>query len=368
MTNKMDNKIKDVREQLAKNITYNYIEELLTTILRRDTEDILGLYFLIRRIYSVFGLLELKEKYFVSEDEILEFYKFSKGVKHKKEKVISFMEKVGKENISLLYKVFSIMKEEDIKEYFQIEDHLLLLRELARDYETSLYLGLSGRFKQAIEVLRNSMELMLTIFVKEFIESKEKKYEKLYQKIKDWENFNWGLPPMQDLLEFVDDREEINQKVKLYLQFLREMFNSATHTRKSKILETRSFKHLQNPDIDAYFNEWFLLFVISLLLEYELFLAILKHRGLGNISNIFEKSIQRGNLVYGKRIEYFLVGCHDYYEVDDIQMGYFIDFDTGKGIGVYKIEDLTNDNNQIQRISEILKKRPLTIANHALRL
>lgn len=38
-------------------------------------------------------------------------------------------------------------------------------------------------------------------------------------------------------------------------------------------------------------------------------------------------------------------------------MGYFIDFDTGKGIGVYKIEDLTNDNNQIQRISEILKKR-----------
>lgn len=361
MTNKMDNKIKDiVREQLAKNITYNYIEELLTTILRRDTEDILGLYFLIRRIYSVFGLLELKEKYFVSEDEILEFYKFSKGVKHKKEKVISFMEKVGKENISLLYNVFSIIgKEKDIKEYFQIEDHLLLLRELARDYETSLYLGLSGRFKQAIEVLRNSMELMLTIFVKEFIESKEKKYEKLYQKIKDWENFNWGLPPMQDLLEFVDDREEINQKVKLYLQFLREMFNSATHTRKSKILETRSFKHLQNPDIDAYFNEWFLLFVISLLLEYELFLAILKHRGLGNISNIFEKSIQTGNLLYGKRIEYFLVGCHDYYEVDDIQMGYFIDFDTGKGIGVYKIEDLTNDNNQIQRISEILKKEAI---------
>ena len=35
------------------------------------------------------------------------------------------------------------------------------------------------------------------------------------------------------------------------------------------------------------------------------------------------------------------------------------DSDTGKGIGVYKIEDLTNDNNQIQRISEILKKEAI---------
>ena len=226
----IDKRIRKVtKEQFAKNFAYDYVKKALATLLHRDSKDILGLYFLIRRIYSVFGLLELKEKYLISEDEILEFYKFSKGIEHDKEKVISFMEKIGKENISLFYNIFSIIeRSNNIKEYFRIKDYLLLLRELARDYETSLYLGLSHRFKQAIEVLRNSMELMLTIFVKEFIEPE--KYGRLYQKIKDWEDSNWGLPSMKDILGFINERKEINQETKLYLQFLREMFNSATHT------------------------------------------------------------------------------------------------------------------------------------------
>lgn len=338
-----------IKRQFLNEFVHSYLNKSFTNITSKNTDDLTFMYFLIRRFYSMFGLLALQDEHMVFQDEIINFYKAARKENHDKDKAVSFIEKVGNETSMYFAKAFA--DTDDINIYFQTEDYFLFLREIVRDFESSIYLGLGGKYKQALQILRNTLELMLTIFAKKFINPVTDL--KLNESINQWEKFNWGLPSMSSLINFISTNPKISKETKTRIQFLREIFNSATHTKRSKIQSERKFKYIQNVDENTYYNEWLMTYFLTLFVEFELFIAILKDAKLNKNVDLLSKSLGIVKKELNDRIDAFLIGCHDLYIVDKINIGYFIEIQTGKGLGIFIISDVSNEiQNKIMKILE----------------